>query len=215
MVPLAEALSEPGGRPFHSIEIADRTSWSCHHGVLRWTAECPCVPDGRWKGPLRAALERLAAGIDAITDDVALGLPGTPDPWAARDDYVEVVIGAEETGAFVARWLGTDAGEADRATFLALMEAQRWRLAMFASDGWYWDDPSRPETAAVLRSAACAARLIDGIAGSRLERRLVADLSLLSSPGHHVDGAELYRRALADVGQPGVSDAGRRRPTIS
>jgi hypothetical protein len=58
-------------------------------------------------------------------------------------------------------------------------------------------------------------RLADGIAGSRLERRLVADLALLSSPGHDVDGAELYRHALADVGQPGPSDAGRRGATIS
>jgi hypothetical protein len=99
--------------------------------------------------------------------------------------------------------------------FLALMEAQRWRLAMFASDGWYWDDPSRPETAAVLRSAACAVRLIDGITGSRLEGRLVADLGLLDSPGYGVDGAELYRRALAAVGQAGPADAPRRKGRIS
>ena len=46
------------------------TSWSCHHGVLRWSAECPDVPDGRWKAPLRAALDRLAGGIDAV-DGVA------------------------------------------------------------------------------------------------------------------------------------------------
>ena len=85
------------------------------------------------------------------------------------------------------------------------MEAQRWRLAMFASDGWYWDDPSRPETAAVLRSAARAARS-GGRSGRRrrgLERRLVADLALFSSPGLQIDGAEIYRRALAEVGQPG------------
>jgi hypothetical protein len=85
------------------------------------------------------------------------------------------------------------------------MEAQRWRLAMFASDGWYWDDPSRPETAAVLRSAARAARLADGLAGAGavLEGRLVADLALFSSPGLQIDGVEIYRRALAEVGQPG------------
>jgi hypothetical protein len=80
--------------------------------------------------------------------------------------------------------------------------AQRWRLAMFASDAWFWDDPVRPETGAVLLAAAWAARRIDGLAGSRLERRLVADLAILRSPGHHVDGAEIYLRALTEVGQP-------------
>lgn len=83
------------------------------------------------------------------------------------------------------------------------MEAQRWRLAMFASDGWFWDDPARTETAVVLRHAARAARLIDGLTEARLEQRLVRDLALLTSPGHRVDGATIYARALTAVGQPG------------
>ena len=213
VVPLAVALAEPPGRPFRAIQIAERTSWSCHHGILRWSGECPCATDGRWRGPLRAALERLAAGIDVITSQVAAGLAGSPDPWAARDAYVDVVIGAEDGATFAARWLGgTAAGRAaaprtaapvsDVAVFLAVMEAQRWRLAMFASDGWFWDDPARPETAGVLRAAARAARLVDGLVPSDLERRLVADLALFTSPGHQIDGAEIYRRALVAVGQP-------------
>jgi hypothetical protein len=195
---LADALEEPPDRPFRTIRIQERTSWSCHHGVLRWTAECPCAADGRWKGPLRAALERLAAGMDVETERVAAGLPGSPDPWAVRDAYVDVVVGAEDADAFALRWV--DGPEAR--TLATVMEAQRWRLAMFASDGWFWDDPSRPETAAVLRSAARAARLMDGLTGSRLEARLVADLALLTSSGHRVDGAAIYARALAAVGQP-------------
>lgn len=206
IVSLAEALAEPAGHPFRTIQLAERTSWSCHHGILRWSGECPCVTDGRWKGPLRAALERLAAGIDVVTAQVAATLAGSPDPWAARDAYVDVVIGAEDGATFAARWLGRSSAAAtsDTESFLAIMEAQRWRLAMFASDGWYWDDPARPETASVLRAAARAARLVDGLVKTDLEPRMVADLALFTSPGHRVDGAEIYRRALAEVGQPGV-----------
>ena len=125
------------------------------------------------------------------------------------------MIGAEAPDAFARRWLPDERsrrrtrGRRDAATFLALMEAQRWRLAMFASDGWFWDDPVRPETAGVLRAAARAARLIDrrpGRCATGLERRLVADLALSASPGHRIDGAEIYRRALAAVGQPGAED---------
>jgi hypothetical protein len=105
IVPLEAALTEAAGQPFRSIRIAERTSWSCHHGVLRWTAECPCVADGRWKWPLRAALERLAAAIDVETERIAGGLPGTPDPWAARDAYVDVVVGARGAGRVRRRWL--------------------------------------------------------------------------------------------------------------
>jgi len=183
------------------IHVRDRTSWSCHHGVLRWTAECPDVPDGRWKGPLRAALDRLAAAIDTLTEDACRGMPGAPDPWAARDEYIEVAAGVEPSSAFSARWLGNEAPAAARRCFEQLLVAQRWRLAMFASDGWFWDDPVRPETRQVLRAAARAARIVDGLADARLERRLVADLSLLQSPAQGVDGAAIYRAALAEIGQ--------------
>jgi hypothetical protein len=206
VLPLAEALAETEQRPFRFVTIAERTSWSCHHGVLRWSAECPCVPDGRWKGPLRAAFERLAGAIDVVTAGIASGLPGSPDIWAARDAYVDVVIGAEDAATFAARWLDGATDATGAASFLSLMAAQLWRLAMFASDGWYWDDPMRPETAAVMRAAAYAARLVDALGGGGLEGRLVADLGLLTSPGHHLDGAEIYRRALAEVGQPGPDD---------
>jgi len=208
VVSLAEAMAEPSRGAFRTTTINERTSWSCHHGVLRWSGECPCAADGRWKGPLRAALERLAAGIDAVTDRVAAGWGAGVDPWAARDAYVDVVIGAEEAATFAARWLGGSPERAVADSFLTIMEAQRWRLAMFASDGWFWDDPVRTETAGVLRAAARAARLIDGHtaeAGS-LERRLVADLALITSPGHGIDGAEIYRLALHEVDQPAGSD---------
>ena len=199
---LAEALREHPGRPFRTIRIAERTSWSCHHGVLRWSGSCPCADDGGWKSPLRSALERLAAGIDAITERLAAGLPGGPDPWAARDAYVDVVVGAEDPQRFAGRWMGDAGSHANVRLFLDLLEAQRWRLAMFASDAWFWDDPVRTETMDVLRAAAWAARRVDGLAGSRLERRLVADLATFSSPSHGVDGAAIYRKALTEVGQP-------------
>jgi hypothetical protein len=201
-VHLADALREPPDRPFRSLAIVERTSWSCHHGVLRWSGSCPCTRAADWKAPLRAALERLAAGIDVMTERLAERLPGSPDPWAARDDYVDVIIGAAERGAFAERWLDGAASPADTALLFDLMDVQRWRLAMFASDAWYWDDPVRPETKHALRAAAWAARRIDALGGSALEGRLLADLGLLSSPGHAIDGAEIYRRALAEVGQP-------------
>jgi hypothetical protein len=208
VVSLTEALADPARGDLRTTRIVERTSWSCHHGVLRWGGECACAADGRWKAPLRLALERLAAGIDLATERAATTWGAGVDPWAARDAYVDVLIGAEESAAFATRWLGASSDPDIAASFLAMMEAQRWRLAMFASDGWFWDDPARQETANVLRAAARAVRLTDRHAPGTgaLERRLVADLALFTSPRHGVDGAEIYRRALDDVGQPGFGD---------
>jgi hypothetical protein len=150
---------------------------------------------------LRASLERLAGAVDVVTDGIARDLGGI-DPWQARDRYVDVVIGAREGDEFAAACLGHRSSREARATLLALMEAQRWRLGMFASCGWFWEDPVRTETQQVLRAAARAVRLVDGLAGSSLESRLLDDLETLRSPATGSDGASIYRAALRAVGQP-------------
>jgi hypothetical protein len=198
----ADVLAESRARELPIVRVVEGTSWSCHHGVLRWAGECACAAGATWKAPLRAALERLAAGIDAGTERLAGELPGRPDPWAARDAYVDVVVGAASPTTFARRWLGERAPASTQETFLAIMESQRRRLAMFASDAWFWDDPVRPETMGVLRAAAWAARRVDGLVGPGLERGLIADLGMVRSAGHQIDGAEIYRRALVEVGQP-------------
>jgi hypothetical protein len=170
--------------------------------VLRWWSECADAADGRWKGPLRAAFERLAGGIDLATEATFLRLPGAPDPWTLRDAWVDVVVGATTAEAFVAEHAPSVTTEADAGKIVSLLEAQRWRLAMFASDGWFWDDPIRVETRQVLRAAGRAAQIVDDVAGTSLEARLIDDLSLFVSPSRGLDGAEIYGIALADVGQP-------------
>jgi hypothetical protein len=186
---------------FLPTQIVERTSWSCHHGVLRWTGECPDASDGRWKAPLRAAFERLTSAIDVIAESMARDFMEPAALWRARDEYVDVIFGAETPDGFARRWLPAATPE-QREGFLVLLEAERWRLAMFASDGWFWGDPVRPETKQVMLCAAKAARLIDGAAGTDLESRLVDDLSLLSSPSRRIDGSAIYFEALSDAGQP-------------
>jgi hypothetical protein len=205
VVSLATAVAEPPDQPFPVVRIAERTSWSCHHGVARWYAECPDAADGRWKNPLRAAFERLAGAIDLETELLFERLPGSLDPWQLRDAWVDVVVGAMSAEAFVAERAPSGVTDDDRKRIARVMEAQRWRLAMFASDGWFWDDPIRLETRQVLRAAARAVRIIDEIAGTGLERRLIDDLSLFVSPSRGLNGTEIYRTALTDLGPLGVS----------
>ncbi len=161
-------------------------------------------------GRRRRALEGAAArgassGSLPAIDVVAASLAGDfMEPgalWRARDEYVDVIFGAETPDAFACRWIPLATLE-QHERFLLLLEAERWRLAMFASDGWFWGDPIRPETKHVMLCAARAARLIDGPAGTDLERRLVDDLSLLSSPSRRIDGSAIYSEALSDAGQP-------------
>lgn len=188
------------------VVIRERTSWSCHHGIARWHAECPDATDGRWKAPLREAVDRLAAELDTVSV-VGAAEAGT-DLWAARDGFVEVVSElAGETGpagmpgVAVPAARGVARAARDESRLVRLLEAQQSRLAMFASDGWYWEDPTRPETAQVLRFAAHAARTVDAELDTQLEQRLVRRLGRVPLPGGGGDGRRLYEAALEVVGQ--------------
>ena len=199
------------GTPLASVAVREATSWSCHHGLARWSAECADARDGRWKQPLRAALDRLAAAIDVVCEREArrLGV----DFSAARDSWVDVPSEYAEPDERVERFLAdavngsparaarvaTDAREHERLE--ALLSAQASRLAMFASDAWFWEDPSRPETLQALRFAAHAARLLDERADADLERGFVENVRAFRSPLTGQDGSQLYRLALSVVDQ--------------
>lgn len=170
------------------VRIAERTSWSCHHGIARWTATCPDARDGRWKAPLRAAYERLATAVDAVSESLARDAGA--DLWQLRAGWVDVLAGVRPA-----------VEAAPHPLVRRLVEAQVSRLAMFASDAWFWEDPVRDEARRSMLFAAHAARTVDEAAGTTLEAALVDDLRALTSPSTGLDGAELYRRALASVGR--------------
>jgi len=208
---IGDLVADPHQASLPVMAIRDQTSWSCHHGVLRWSGECPDAADGRWKRPLRVALERLAAAVDVVAEREAADLG--VDLWAARDAWADVASGYLEEAQAVEGILATavegrsgvatrSAARAPAARLAVLLRAEASRLAMFASDAWFWDDPSRTETAQAMRLSAHAARLVDELAGTRLEATLVGDLAALRSPATRLDGAELYGRALQAVDQP-------------
>jgi alpha-amylase/alpha-mannosidase (GH57 family) len=171
------------------------TSWSCAHGVERWRDDCGCggAPDRqqRWRKPLRAALERLRVQLAELFEREAKGL--LPDPWAARDGYISLVL--DRSDESVSRFLSAHAPAADsgegRAKALRLLEMQRHSLMMFTSCGWFFDELSRLEPVQILLYAARAVELARGF-GAELEPGLIADLKLAPSNESFGDGAGVW-----------------------
>src|SRR2546428_12198479 len=79
--------------PTHEVEIRERTSWSCAHGIERWRADCGCRTRGdwhqRWRAPPREALHWLPDQIDPFFEARASAYLN--DPWAAPHAYAAVV----------------------------------------------------------------------------------------------------------------------------
>lgn len=176
-----------------TVKIKERSSWGCAHDLLRWSGDCPCTPgNGAWKRGLRGAFDRLAGRIDSLTD--AAGRDLGVDPWPLRDAYVDVVIGASPEN----EWLRAHEIEpnSDRGdSLLALMEAQRYRLAMYASCAFYWDDLTRLEAGYGVRSALHAAKLVDSTYGTHLRREFELDLAGVNGWKSDKSAAELYTRS--------------------
>jgi hypothetical protein len=202
---LAELLREvPATEP---AEVT-LSSWSCVHGVERWRSDCGCSTGGEpgwdqaWRAPLRDALDLLRDhGIEVFE---RRGEQLFEDPWAARDAYVDVLLGVVTPDELLSRWAkpGADAVEA-----LTLLEAQRQSLLMYTSCGWFFNDLAGIETVQVLRYAA---RMLDllaevGEAGD-VEGRVLEVLGRArSNRPEEGTGVDVWRRHVV----PSRVDAGR------
>ena len=143
------------------------TSWSCAHGVGRWKEDCGCSTGGEegwnqaWRGPLRRALEMVRDAADEVFD--RLGSALFADPWAARDGYVEVVIGKTELEAFLSAIASGPLGGEESRQAHQLLDLQRNSMSMFTSCGWFFNDIGGIETLQVLAYAARTLDLLESL----------------------------------------------------
>ena len=170
--------------PTERVQVQE-SSWSCAHGVARWREDCGCHTGGqpgwtqRWRTPLRHALDLLR---DRAIDVFERRGPGVlRDPWAARDAYVDVLIGAVDVDAFAAEHVVGDRVEA-----LTMLECQRHAMAMYTSCGWFFNDLAGLETVQVLRYAARTMDLIAELGDDPGEEAFLAVLE----QAHSNDPAE-------------------------
>jgi alpha-amylase/alpha-mannosidase (GH57 family) len=193
--PVWEAEVKPG-------EGGLGTSWSCSHGVARWSDACGCGGEGKslaWRRPMREALDWLRDHL-ALTFEREGGKV-LRDPWAARDAYISVILdrSEESVGGFMAEQLKAEDTPDNRVKALRLLEMQRHAMLMYTSCGWFFSDISGIEAVQNLQYAARAAELAHLVAGVELEKGLAARLKAApSNYAEHGTGEGVYRRlALA------------------
>ena len=187
--------------PTHEVEIRERTSWSCAHGVERWRSDCGCRTRGdwhqRWRAPLREALDWLRDQIDPFFE--ARASAHLKDPWAALDAYAAVLLdrSPERLDAFFAAHARGPLDPTARVEARRLLELQRNRLLMYTSCGWFFDEISAIEPVQILRYAAMALQYLNDLGGGRLEDGFVRRLAAAPSNVPEIrNGAEVYRRLV-------------------
>lgn len=198
--------------PLFEVQIIENTSWSCSHGLERWWKDCGCNSGGHpgwnqaWRTPLREALDwlrdTLAPRFEAKAGEYL------KDPWAARNDYIRVVLDRtpDNIENFLIRHASRDLSEKEKVTVLKLMGVQRSAQMMYTSCGWFFDELSGIETVQVIHYAGRAIGLMQDIGGDGLEAGFLERLEQAKSNlPEYGDGRQIYEKIV----KPGMVDLER------
>jgi len=187
--------------PQEEIEIIEKTSWSCAHGVGRWSSNCGCETGGRpewnqgWRGPLRKALDWFQCRADSIFVEVGKGL--FKDPWEARNRYIDIRINRYDRDTFLAEQCQNSLDESKKVVVLKLLELQSNAMLMYTSCGWFFNDISGIETEQILLYAGKAIQLAEEISGEVLEPHFLELLELAESNVlEKGNGSQIYKNVI-------------------
>lgn len=186
--------------PVREVEIAERTSWSCPHGVGRWDNGCSCG-SGRhhgwshdWRGPLHRTIRELSILLAEIFAREAGAF--FHDPAQARDASIGLLRNSSQQS--IQRFFRNHAihalGSEEQHKALALLEMTWQGLAMQTSCAWFFDDIADREAVQVLRFAARAIQIARDQTGTLPDQVFYDRLSAI--PGNrprYPDGGIVFR----------------------
>lgn len=119
------------------------------------------------------------------------------NPWAARNDYIEVILdrSPESLERFLNRHTARELSEAEQITALKLLELQRHAMLMYTSCGWFFDELSGIETVQVIQYAGRAIQLAEELFGDSYEAPFLDRLQRArSNLPEHQDGRRVYEK---------------------
>ena len=188
--------------PRVEVELLENTSWSCAHGVERWRSDCGCS-NGRqgwnqgWRRPLRESLDWLRDGVNPLYEAAAGEY--FVDPWAARDDYINVILdrSAASVDAFLESHAKRPLAQDERVRILRLLELQRQSLLMYTSCGWFFDELSGIETVQILGYAGRCLQLAEELFGQEFESEFLQRLEAApSNVARYGNGRHIYENLV-------------------
>ena len=185
--------------PNYEVQIQENSSWSCAHGVERWRSDCGCKTGGEphwdqaWRQPLRETLDWLRDEMIALFEQEGALLSN--DIWAARNDYIHVVLNRKRsnTETFVNKHAKRELTGKERTKLLRLMEMQRNAMLMYTSCAWFFNEISGIETDQVLQYALRAMQYARYVKGPDFREEF--EKRLAHAPSNvYENGAVSYRK---------------------
>lgn len=185
--------------PTETIEIHEATSWSCHHGVKRWSSVCDCTPNSQWKENLRQAMEEVANEVDQVFQ--AIMSDYTEKIWDLRHDYIDMMLGLVNEDEYIEKKIGHPLLKNEMRQIKFLLRAQVERQRMFTSCGWFFEDFDRIEPQNVVAYAAQAIYWTELASGIPLSEKLLPIFDRVKSWRNGMNGKDVFLRQLANAHQ--------------
>jgi len=196
--------------PTAEAEFIENSSWSCAHGIGRWSRDCGCSVSQRtdwnqkWRVALRAGMDLIRDRVDKIFSERAFSL--LADPWGARDAYIKVILKDHTNIHWFLRVYGAKPlTDAESVQVLDLLEMQRNRMLMYTSCGWFFDDISGLEAIQVMTYAARAIQLALPHDPKLLDDFEAQLASAVSNVKPQLHGDEIFRQRVV----PQIADLAR------
>ncbi len=179
--------------------VGEGSSWSCIHGVSRWTSDCGCHTGGgagwnqAWRKPLREALNFLGDEA-AVAFEVTRGSLFV-DPWAARDESISLILDPSESReVFLRNHAPGQLNREQEVKALTFLEMQRHALLMFTSCGWFFNDIAGLEPIQILKHACRVIELMQEVGLPSPRQRFLEILAEAKSNKPELgNGADIYR----------------------
>jgi alpha-amylase/alpha-mannosidase (GH57 family) len=181
--------------PRHTIALNYETSWSCFHGLSRWSTGCDCTPgDSSWKKTFREAMNQIGVAIDEVYFDYVRH--AINDPWKLRNDFIEVILKQKTAPGFILENSNIPLDQKMTEHIHWLLEAQFERQRMFTSCGWFFEDLNRIEPKNNIAYAAQAVWMTYEATGIDLSSKALKLLSPITSQDGRIRADQIFMKHL-------------------
>lgn len=177
-------------QPEKFLKLNENTSWSCHHGVVRWMGECACTPGANWKAPLRYSLEKIAEEIDQQYHSFISQF--TRKIWTLRNEYIDVFLGENNLENLLETHINHPLTENQKREIGMMLAAQYERQRIFTSCGWFFNSFHRIEPQNNIAYAAQAVWLTKQVTGADLKPKALALLKNVRDPQTGLRGDTVF-----------------------
>ncbi len=176
--------------PTKSVKIKQFTSWSCHHGIDRWSHGCDCTPTSSWKNNLRTAIDAVAKIFDHQFEQIMHR--NNTDPQTIRNAYGLVITHQLTEKQFIDQFFekNTDGAELEKIGFFlrGLVERQK----MYTSCGWFFEDFDRIEPKNVVSYAALTLFWCEAASSLKFKESVIPLFAEIHSQRNHVSGDAIF-----------------------